>query len=160
MSSSGGGTGTPVSAASSTAYEQQPFFTAVWKWDSSANAYVDYTNEARSSGGTTFTMFDDAADSWYLGSESRFDLAFFDLAITGTLGALTYKYYNGSFTTFVPANAYDFTFSSAEGFYNLVGWALHAFSATSPHVGTPPDTRARYWVEITVASVTTAPTVN
>lgn len=140
-----------------------PFFDAVWIYDSSATAFINNTLEARSSAGTAFTIFDATADYLYLGSPNRFDLATFDLAVVGSVGTLTYEYASSAtaWTQFVPGYSYDYTIDGAEIFYNLTSWTARAFSTSSPHaVASVPDTDTRYWIRISVSSVTTSPTVN
>lgn len=161
MPNSGSGTGTPliVPAAS---LEAQPYFTAVWVWNNGTGTWTDRTLEARTAGGTAFSILAAAADYVYLGSESRFDMGIFLLSVVGSLGALTYAYSraDNTWSQTVPVLAYDFTLDGAEQFTNLRNWASRSFSATSPHAATPPDTTSRYWLRISTASVTTTPTVN
>lgn len=158
--SPGAGTGDPVTGVL-TQYESLPFFTSVWLWDDSASAYVDHTWEARTSGGTAFEIMAEINDILYLGSQSKFRAAISDLATNGNYGNLTWNYYNGSWTRFLPSVDYEWEADGYHKFENLVDWTALAFSATSPHAAAPPDTDARYWVSVqSAASVTTAATVN
>ena len=52
-----------------TKWESRPNLTAVWVWDNSASAYVNNTLEAHSKNGTAFSIFADANDYLYLGSQ-------------------------------------------------------------------------------------------
>lgn len=145
-----------------TAYEGQSYFTAVWSFINTGSSYINNTIEARRSGGTAFTILNNASDYLYIGHQSRFDFAGFILTINGGLGALTWQYWDGSaWVTFAAGENYDFTLSGAETFDNLVNWAAVAFSLTFPHVvASVPDTLLRYWIRVQAASVTTAPTVD
>lgn len=135
-------------------------FTAVFDFDGSST-YVDYTKEARTRAGTSFTIFSATSKYLYLGHEEKFDMAFFDIDTTGDLGALTWEYSSGSssWTEFAPAYdrmdadgaAYGFDKDGAEFFLdNLVtNWE----SATHNSV-------AAYYIRVrSAASVTTAPSV-
>lgn len=152
-----------------------PYFSAVWVFDDDAATYADNTLEARSPGGTAFTIFDATADFLYLGDESRFDLAMFLLNTAGSLGTLKYEYYNGTaWIEFVPSlmyqyttgespiqSVFDFTSDGAEYFTNLTSWTALAFSNSSPHTATVPDTDTRYWVRISSpTTITTSPIIN
>jgi len=145
-----------------TKWESRPYFTAVWVWDNSAGAYINNTLEAHSKNGTAFSIFADANDYIYLGSQGKFDFAGFSLATVGVIGTpVQWDYWNGSaWTQLIQENNYTFALSGAEEFRHLEDWAAYAFSNSAPHSATPPDTQQRYWVRGTVASVTTAPTIN
>lgn len=145
-----------------TTYEGQQYPTGVWVYDASAGAYVNNTNGARTPNNSSpFTVLEATADYLYIGSESRFDLVTFVLSTLGSVGALTWQYYNGAWTTFVPRIGYDFTSTGAELFTNLVGWTSFIITTSSPHtVASVPDSRERYWIRVSTASVTTAPTVS
>ena len=145
-----------------TAHESKPFFTAVWCWLNATSAWADNTIESQTSTGTAFTIFSATANYLYLGHQSRFDLFTAILAMAGSVGTFTYAYYNGSsWIQFVPRLNYDFTVTGAEEWnvQQLVGWTSLAFSAGTPHATAPPDTDERYWIRISVSSVSTAPTV-
>ena len=83
-------------------------FTTVLNWDGVGTASSDYTDvtlEAQSPVGTSFTIFNTAAHYLYLGHTERFDMAVFDIDGAGSLGALTWEFYNGSaWTPFVPGS--------------------------------------------------------
>ena len=142
-------------------------FTKIYNFDGSST-YTDVTLEAQSPAGTSFTVLGAAAHILYLGYEERFDMATFDVDVPGVLGTLTWQYYNGSaWTTFVPGSArlvhdpdasdfgqtFDFTRDGVELFpVNLLSdWAT---TEIGPGAGV-----TRYWIRITAASVTTAPTI-
>ena len=142
-------------------------FDTIFNWDgvgTSSGDYTDVTLEAQSPAGTSFTLFNSSAYYLYLGHASKFDMAIFDVDTAGSLGALTWQYYNGSaWTEFVPGSArleldpdddeggqYDFSKDGAEIFPSnlLSDWATVAINSAT-----------KYWVRVTAASVSTAPTI-
>ena len=143
-----------------------PYFTAVWGYDDSGTSYSNHTNEARRRKGTSFELFDDAADLLIIGDEDRFDLAYFDIDTAGSLGDLTWQYWNGSaWVAFIPSladlegndeeNEYDFSEDGAELFLDLPGWTTKVYTDNDRQ----PDSTSRYYIRATPASVTTKPTV-
>ena len=143
-------------------------FTSVLNWDGVGTAssdYVDVTLEAQSPRGTAFTVLNSAAHYLYLGHDEKFDMAVFDMVTTAGLGALTWQFYNGSdWTPFIPASgrlthdpdwddsgeAYGFAEDGVEIFpQNILStWAKVAINSAT-----------KYWVRVTAASVTDAPTI-
>jgi hypothetical protein len=147
-----------------------PYFTAIWTYDTSATSFGNHTNEARRRGGTSFELFDNAADYLILGDEDRFDLSYFDIDTAGSLGDLTWQYWSmdsgtNEWKTFVPSLAdlegndeeeeFDFSEDGAELFLDLPNWGSAVYTAS----GTEPDAVARYYIRVTPASVATSPTV-
>jgi len=147
-----------------------PYFTAVWGYDTSGTAFSNHTNEARRRKGTSFELFDDAADYLIIGDEDRFDLAYFDIDTAGSLGDLTWQYWSmdsgtNEWKTFIPSladlegndeeNEYDFSEDGAELFLDLPNWGSSVYAAS----GTEPDSVSRYYIRVTPASVSTSPTV-
>ncbi len=143
------------------------YFDTVLNWDgvgTSGSDYTDVTLEAQSSGGTSFSLFNSSAYYTYLGDASRFDMAIFDIDGAGSLGTLTWEYYNGSaWTEFTPLSAtyytdpddnpdtaYAFTKDGAEQFPvgRLTDWATVAINGST-----------KYWIRATAASVSSAPSV-
>jgi len=141
-------------------------FDKVLNWDgagTSSGDYTDVTLEAQSPAGTSFTLLNSSTHQIYLGHASKFDMAIFDVDTAGSLGALTWQYYNGSaWTTFVPASGryeidpddsagaqFDFSKDGAEIFPPniLSDWATLTVNSAN-----------LYWVRVTAASVATAPT--
>ena len=128
------------------------------------SSYTDVTLEAQSPAGTSFSILGASSHYLYLGHDSKFDMAIFDVDTAGSLGALTWQYYNGSaWTEFVPASGryeidpdddeggqYDFSEDGVEIFpANLLSdWATDAINSET-----------KYWVRVSTASVTTAPTI-
>ena len=137
-------------------------FTKVFTYNGSA--YTDVTLEAQSPAGTSFSILGGTNHYLYLGHDSKFDMAIFDVATAGSLGALTWEFSNGSnFTEFVPASAryetdpddneggvFDFSRDGAEIFPPniLSDWAT--LTVNSSNI---------YWIRVSTASVTTSPTV-
>ena len=128
------------------------------------SSYTDVTLEAQSPAGTSFSILGASSHYLYVGNDSKFDMAVFDVDTAGSLGALTWQYYNGSaWTTFVPASGryeidpddneggqYAFDKDGAEIFpANLLSdWATDAINGET-----------KYYVRVSTASVTTAPTI-
>ncbi len=142
-------------------------FTKIFNWDgggTTAPHYTDVTLEAQSPVGTSFTILNTTSHYLYLGHDERFDMAIFDVDTAGDLGALTWQYHNGvTWTTFIPGSGrfqldpdddfgsqYDFSEDGAELFpHNTVAnWATVAINSIT-----------KYWIRVTTASVTTAPTI-
>ena len=137
-------------------------FTSVLTYNGSN--YGDMTLEAQKPGGTSFGAFVETSHFLYLGHDTKFDMALFDIDIAGSLGTLKYEYYNGSaWTEFNPSSAlyatdpddsedsqYAFDKDGAEMFpeNRLDSWSTVAINSTT-----------KYWIRISSpTSVTTAPT--
>ena len=128
------------------------------------SSYTDVTLEAQSPAGTSFSILSASSHYLYVGNDSKFDMAVFDVDTAGSLGALTWQYYNGTaWTEFIPASGryeidpdddeggqYDFSKDGVEIFPpNLLSdWATDAINSET-----------KYWVRVSTASVTTAPTI-
>ena len=137
-------------------------FTSVFTYDGSS--YTDVTLEAQSPAGTSFSILGGASHYLYLGHDYKFDLAVFDVDTAGSLGALTWQYYNGTaWTTFIPGSAryeldpddeqgvqFDFGEDGAETFPPniLASWSTETINSST-----------KYWVRVSTASVQTAPTI-
>ena len=143
-------------------------FDKIFNWDgvgTSSGDYTDVTLEAQSPAGTSFTLFDTTAHYLYLGHATKFDMAIFDVDTAGSLGALTWQYRTSSDTweTFVPASGrYELDPDDDEG-------GQYAFSKDGAEIFPPNilsdwatltvNSANLYWVRVTAASVTTAPTI-
>ena len=137
-------------------------FTKVFTFDGSS--YTDITLEMQSPAGTSTAVLAASSHYLYLGHDYKFDLAVFDVDTAGSLGALTWQFYNGSaWTTFTPGSGrfeldpdddegvqYSFGADGGEVFPpNLLStWATDAINSVT-----------KYWVRVTAASVATAPTI-
>ena len=139
------------------------YFDKVFHYDGSS--YTDITLEMQSPAGTSATILSDTNDVLYLGSNNRFDMAFFDVATAGSLGALTWEFSNGSnWTAFTPLSAtyytdpddtpdtmFDFSKDGAETFPTgrMSDWATLTVNSVNIH-----------WIRCTsAASVAAAPTL-
>lgn len=137
-------------------------FTSVLTYNGST--YGDMTLEAQKPGGTSFGAFVETSHFLYLGHDSKFDMAIFDIDTAGSLGTLKYEYYNGSaWTEFNPSSAlyaqdpdddedsqYAFDADGAEMFpeNRLDDWSTTAINSTT-----------KYWIRISSpTSVTQNPT--
>ena len=79
-------------------------FGTIFSFDGSST-YTDITQEMQSPLGIAATVLNTASHYLYLGDTEKFDMAVFDLATSGNLGALTWQFYNGSaWTTFTPSS--------------------------------------------------------
>ena len=129
------------------------------------SSFVDVTLEAQTPAGTSFSILGGTSHLLYLGHDSKFDMAMFDVDTAGNLGTLKYEYYDGSaWTEFIPASGryeldpdddfggqYDFGKDGAEIFPpNLLSsWSTTAINSST-----------LYWVRISSpTSVTLAPTI-
>ena len=137
-------------------------FTSVLTYNGSTDG--DMTLEAQKPGGTSFGAFVETSHFLYLGHDSKFDMAIFDIDTAGSLGTLKYEYYNGSaWTEFNPSSAlyaqdpdddedsqYAFDADGAEMFpeNRLDDWSTTAINSTT-----------KYWIRISSpTSVTQNPT--
>ena len=137
-------------------------FDKIFTYDGSS--YTDVTLEAQSPAGTAFAILSGTSHFLYLGHGERFDMAIFDVDIAGSLGTLKWEHSNGSnWTEFIPASGryaidpddsegaqYAFTVDGAEMFpMNRINtWAT--LTVNSSNI---------YWIRVSTASVSTAPTV-
>ena len=143
-------------------------FTKVLNWDGVGTASSDYTDvtlEAQSPAGTSFTIFNTAAHYLYLGHDEKFDMAVFDIDTIGSLGALTWEYYNGSaWTAFVPGSGrltHDPDFDNMGSLYAFAEDGVEIFpnNLISDWATVAINSSTKYWIRVTAASVATAPTI-
>ena len=143
-------------------------FTSILNWDGGGNTaphFTDVTLEAQSPLGTSFAVVNSTTHYLYLGHDEKFDMAIFDVDTLGSIGALTWQYHNGTtWVTFIPASArmthdpdlstmgtaYGFTEDGVEVFpQNIIStWAKVAINSIT-----------KYWIRVTAAAVSTAPTL-
>jgi len=125
-------------------------FDTIFNWDGEGTASSDYIGgnlalEMQSPLGTALTFFNTVSHHLYLGDAEKFDMAVFDLSTSGSLGALTWQFYNGSaWATFTPSSGrlrFDVDDTGAGGVYD--------FGIDG----------VEYWIRVTAASVTTAPQI-
>lgn len=134
-------------------------FEKIFNFDGSSDNYTDITVNVQALGNTSVNVLDTTAYILYLGNSDKFDMAVFDVDTAGSLGDLTWEYYNGStWTAFTPsvdrkepdASPYGFDEDGAEIFpyHLLASWAT-----------TEINSETLYWVRVSAASVTTIPTI-
>ena len=137
-------------------------FTKIFTYNGSS--FTDVTLEAQSPAGTAFGILGATNHFMYLGHDSKFDMAVFDLDVVGVIDTPKWEYYNGSaWTQFIPSSGsraidpddnegvqWAFEEDGAEIFplNRLDNWATTAINSVT-----------KYWVRASTASVTTAPTV-
>lgn len=116
--------------------------------------WTDNTDEAESPSGTPFTLLGAASDYFYFGHRERFNTLYFDLQTLGIYGARTWEYVKGS---------------GSWGTLSLTSDGTTGFSQDGAVVFSPPsdwkhDTvnaiAEKFWIRVSVASVTTTATVN
>ena len=139
------------------------------------SSFGDITNEMMSPVGTGQTVLAGTSHFLYLGSAEKFDMAVFDLVTAGSLGALTWQYSAGAgnWTTFVPSSgrytfdmddsnagkAYDFTRDGVEIFpTNILSALANTVNGTIWDANSV-NSSSMYWIRVSTASVTTAPSV-
>ena len=108
-------------------------FDTVFNWDGVGTASSDYIGgnlalEMQSPLGTATTFFNTASHYLYLGDAEKFDMAVFDLATSGSLGALTWQFYNGSAWKTYMASSGDFYLAGAGS--NGLTWDYSANTLT------------------------------
>lgn len=130
------------------------------------SAYTDVTLEAQSPAGTAFSILASTNDYFYLGHSEKFDMAVFDVDTTGTLGTLTWQYYSttaSEWVTFVPGSGRfqvdpDDSEGSQYGF-STDGIELFPINLLSGWGATTVNTVSNYWIRVSTASVSVAPTI-
>jgi hypothetical protein len=137
-------------------------FTSVFTYNGSA--FTDVTLEAQSPAGTSFAILGGSTHYLYLGHDYKFDLAVFDIDTAGSLGALTWQYYNGSaWTTFVPGSArYELDPDDEEGSefaFDADGAEIFPPNILANWATTVINSATKYWVRVATASTATAPTI-
>lgn len=143
-------------------------FDKVFNWDgvgTSSGDYTDVTLESQSPAGTSFTLFNSSAYYLYLGHASKFDMAVFDVDTAGNLGALTWEYRTSSDTwaEFIPGSGrYELDPDDSEGgqyAFDKDGAEIFPPNLLSDWATVTINSANLYWVRVTAASVTTAPTI-
>ena len=136
-------------------------FTNILNWDGVGTASSDYTDvtlEAQSPGGTAFTILNSAAHYLYLGHDEKFDMAVFDVQTGGSMGALTWEYYNGSaWTEFIPGSGrYELDPDDNAGTqydFNVDGAELFPINVLKTWTKVAINSSTKYWVRVTAATV-------
>jgi len=143
-------------------------FTKIFSWDGgglTAPHYTDVTLEAQSPRGTSFTVLNSITHYLYLGHDEKFDMAVFDVDIAGSLGELTWDYYNGStWTQFIPSSARmthdpDVSDIGQPYAFDVDGVEIFPMNLLSDWAKVVVNTSNKYWIRVIAASVATAPTI-
>jgi len=116
--------------------------------------WTDDTAEAKTPAGTPFTLLGANTDFFYFAHRERFNKLQFDLEILGSYGARTWEYSNG-------VGGWNVLSIGTDG---TNGFSQDGTVAFSPPSGWHPDTvnevANKFWVRVSVASVTTPASVN
>jgi hypothetical protein len=138
-------------------------FTAIWALkevvtEGTEYSWVDYTSNTKKN--TSFSVINTGNDETelYLGFERRWTGFLADISTAGNYTNLNYSYYNGN--GWVQLELID-NFVLSESKYMRFNmprdWAKEKFSTTFPYtVASTPDSIERFWVKITVDTVTTS----
>jgi hypothetical protein len=139
-------------------------FDTIFKASSANSGFTNITLEMQSPLGIATTVFDTASHYLYLGDDNKFDMAVFDVATSGSLGALTWEFSDGSngWTAFTPSSGrlsrdvndpdagagYTFNRDGVEMFPSnqLSSWGTQAVNS-----------QTKYWIRVTPSTVTTVP---
>lgn len=122
--------------------------TYVYRDNTGAGSFDNYSTEAGTVAGTEFTLHADNADIMYFGKAAAFRSLGFRYHTAGSYGARDWEYWNGSaWTDFTPLHDSTAGFSA----HGYVAWA-----ALSGWASTTVNGQAAFWVRVKVASVTTA----
>ena len=139
--------------------------TAVWLWDSSADSYVNLTDDLSRLDSISRDGLGEDSDYFYVGFERRFDAAIFWLDRVGEYGQLQWEFssdilMNGDisdtgWTIFTPIQPRSYDFRSP---LDYVRWNVGhpIFDAwISGSISTGLDDVARYWVRVSSKALTT-----
>ena len=138
-------------------------FGTIFTATSASSGFTDITQEMQSPLGTATSILNTSSYYLYLGDTEKFDMAVFDVATSGNLGALTWEFYNGSaWTTFTPSSGrlrYDVDETGAGSGYdfNMDGVEMFPSNVLSTWATTAVNSVTKYWIRVTAASVTTIP---
>jgi len=117
-------------------------------------SWTDNTSESQSPGGTPFTLLGASTDYTYFGHREKFNKLIFDLQTIGNYGARTWQYSDGfgGWKTLTPDsdNTSGFTQDGIVAFTPPSDWKQDLVNGVS----------SKFWVRVSVASVTVAATVN
>ena len=137
-------------------------FDTIFSFDGSNHTNI--TLEMQSPVGTAVTILNTSSHVLFLGDSEKFDMAVFDLASSGSLGALTWAFSDGSdgWTTFTPSSSrltFDVNDPKAGLSYDFKRDGVEMFPANQLKTwGTQAvNSQTKYWIKVTAASVTTPP---
>lgn len=143
-------------------------FEKVFVYTAATSTYsVDTEIEAQSIGGTAFDIMQAAGDYLYLGSDEKFDAAYFDVGTVGGYTSIKWEYYNnnGSWLQIVPRSAaYERDSNSTPEYYRFQKDGMEEFplNLMSNWSTITINTETKYWVRAssTTASASTKATIN
>jgi len=127
------------------------FMDKVLRYDGVEEEFVDNSAEADSEGGTPFNALQAAGDFLYLGKATKFQEAYFDLAVVGSYTGVAWEYWDGSQwqPLAVSGAGADLGASGPVAFTPPVDWAK-----------TTVNSQNLYWIRASATEVTTVATVN
>jgi|6_EtaG_2_1085325.scaffolds.fasta_scaffold06585_4 hypothetical protein len=144
-------------------------WSSVYLWDNSASAYVDLEFAAADQVGASVSLIGQTTDKLYMGLDRTFPAAYFELDALGSYSDLPdYEYYNGSAWVNLPLiKTYAFDESGVVQWRMPSNWTAVLLtgvegSNTNLKTGSTGDSTsgtARYWVRVSVSSVTTVATL-
>ncbi len=122
-------------------------FDAVKYYD--GTSYTKVTDEAKTTGGTAYTILADTDDYFYIGSERKFNQVHIDLDQAGAEVSLSVEYYNGSSWT---------TLSVTDGTNGLSQDGVISFTMPDDWSTTNIDGSTKYYIRLhTTTNPTTIP---
>ena len=140
-------------------------FDTIFSFDGSNHTNI--TLEMQSPVGTAVTILNTSSHVLFLGDSEKFDMAVFDLSSSGSLGALTWAFSDGSdgWTTFTPSSSrltFDVNDPKAGLSYDFKRDGVEMFPANQLKTwGTQAvNSQTKYWIKVTAPSVTTPPQLN
>ena len=138
--------------------------TAIWAWNSSNSSYSNLTLPSRRLGGTIPTVLENDSDYLYIGFSRRFDSVIAWLIQGGSFESLKWEFNTddvseSGWEEFIPFQLHD-EFLRLNGDYanwsmdDVDGWKSASFSDSIPHSVSPPDTKSRYWIRVSIVGST------
>ena len=141
-------------------------WSSVYLWDDSASAYVDLEFAAADVAGSAVSIMGQTSDKIYMGLDRKFHAAYFELATAGVYNDTPdYEYYNGSAWVNLPlVKTYAFDENGVVQWRAPSNWAtslLAGVEGSNSNLQTEDTTggTAKYWVRVSVSTVTTVGTL-
>ncbi len=129
-------------------------FSAIWQYNAATTDYTDLTDNTKTN--TAINFLGIAVNEFYFGFDRRFIGIYADLSTNGSYTGISYSYYDGSsWKKFSLIDAYTFNTSKYQRWVLPSDWIKCEFTSTFPNAATPPDDNERYWLKVTVTTVTT-----
>ena len=142
---------------------------SIYLWDGSENEYVDLEFAAADIPGAAVSLMGQTTDKLYMGLDRKFHAAYIELSTVGSYNDLPdYEYWNGSAWKNLPViKTYAFNEDGVVQWRVPGDWATTLLvgienTNTNLKTGTTGDTTsgtARYWVRVSVSTVTTTGTL-